>query len=129
MLACPAIFGHFTFFVYFGWSYCQCFWTTFLCLADVIAMLPCGRCYTTRSDVVTCFLLWQWCCYHICFNMFWQMFLPLFLWLMLLPQLIIILICTLTKILSKSTGNNICHLQKMLFKSTGNNLCQSTQKR
>ena len=38
-----------------------------LYLADVIAMFPCcGRCYTIRSDVITCFLLWWWCCYHSC---------------------------------------------------------------
>ena len=36
----------------------------------------CGRCCTTRSDVITCCLLWYRCCYHMvyimtcCFDMF-----------------------------------------------------------
>ena len=76
MLVCPAIFWTlFLFLLYFGRCYCQYFWATSLYLTDVIAMLPyCGRCYTTRSDVITCFLLWWWCCYHSCLTCFGRCF-------------------------------------------------------
>ena len=66
MLVCPAIFSWTLLFGYLADVFASVYVANIVVFGRCYCHMPyCGRCCTTRSDVVTCFLLWCRCCYHM----------------------------------------------------------------